>query len=527
MSGLRPRTPIHPLLIAAYPVLFLAAANVREMQLGNALRALWISLAVAATLLLAMRLLIGHWDPAALITSGLLLAFFSYGHVYDSLKTTELTGVLIGRHRLLVPAFALALLALFLWALRRQDWRVASPAINLTSIALVALPLLTIVRFELVTRSGPTPLAIPPRNPSSALEMADTPPDIYYIILDAYTRRDALRSTFGVDNGPFLQELNRLGFVVPDCSMSNYSQTELTLATTLNMDYLDGLGGGFDPASNDRTRLFLLIRDNLVRRILEANGYRTLAFETGYAWSEWTDADSYYSPGVRSARVADLGIPLNAFESLLLESTALRAAFDARIALPAALSMDLESPVELDRQRTLYVLDQLPKVASTPGQKFVFAHIVAPHRPYVFKPDPDSSPVQRSLIPSFQILQDRGYILGYRNQVLYLNQRMPVILSQIIDRSSTPPIIIVQGDHGADDASPKERMANLTAMYLPGMSHEDIDPHFTPVNDFRLILASYLGYVLPPLAGRSSYSPYQAPYDFTPIEPNCPPSAAN
>ncbi|MGA9533637.1 MAG: sulfatase-like hydrolase/transferase [Anaerolineales bacterium] len=525
MSGLRPRTPFHPLLIAAYPVLFLAAANIREMQLGNALRALWVSVVLAALLTLLIRLLIGRWDPAALIASGVLLTFFSYGHVYDSLKTTEFAGVLIGRHRLLVPLFAVGLLAMIVWARRRQDWSVISPAFNWMSIVLVALPLFSIARFGILTRSQPDPLTIPEQDPNSVSVRRDSAPDIYYIILDAYTRRDSLLSTFGVDNTPFLDELKQLGFVIPGCSLSNYSQTELTLATTLNMAYLDDLGGSFDPTSNDRTRLFLLIRDNLVRRILEERGYRTLAFETGFAWSEWTDADGYYSPGQRSERAADLGIPLNAFESLLLESTALRASFDARIALPAALSMDLESPVELDRQRTLYVLDQLPAIASTPGPKFVFAHIVAPHRPYVFQPTPGSALVERSMIPGFEIKENRGYVLGYRNQVLYLNQRMPAILGQIIDHSSSPPIIIVQGDHGADDAPPRERMTNLTALYLPGLDADMVESSFSPVNDFRLILKAYFGYDLPLLDRQTAFSPYKTPYDLTTVVPYCPPPA--
>ncbi len=37
-------------------------------------------------------------------------------------------------------------------------------------------------------------------------------PDIYYIILDAYTRDDILAGAYGLNNRPFLQELEERGF---------------------------------------------------------------------------------------------------------------------------------------------------------------------------------------------------------------------------------------------------------------------------------------------------------------------------
>jgi hypothetical protein len=58
-------------------------------------------------------------------------------------------------------------------------------------------------------------------------------PDIYYIILDAYGRADTLQSLFDYDNSEFLDFLEAKGFYVADCAQSNYSQTILSLSSSL------------------------------------------------------------------------------------------------------------------------------------------------------------------------------------------------------------------------------------------------------------------------------------------------------
>src|SRR3970282_1068515 len=75
-------------------------------------------------------------------------------------------------------------------------------------------------------------------------------PDIYYIILDGYARDDILRKFYQLDNRDFLDRLGELGFYVAGCAQSNYAQTQLSLASSLNFAYLDSLGDDFH-AGND------------------------------------------------------------------------------------------------------------------------------------------------------------------------------------------------------------------------------------------------------------------------------------
>jgi len=75
----------------------------------------------------------------------------------------------------------------------------------------------------------------------------ETLPDVYIIILDAYLRSDVLKTTFNLDNGAFIETLTKMGFYVPSCSMSNYAYTPLSMASFLNMEYVQNLSSDFVP----------------------------------------------------------------------------------------------------------------------------------------------------------------------------------------------------------------------------------------------------------------------------------------
>lgn len=510
--------PVHPFLVALYPIAALLASNAAQVGVAAGVRAALISMAVAAVLALGLSAIVRNRHRGAALASLALVAFYSYGHAYETLRAIEALSEWLGRHRALIPAFGLVLAGGVFVILRVKDAARMTRALNLTSLVLVAMPLLQIglhqvrLRFQPeILESGRTELV------AAEADLPATLPDIYFIVLDAYTREDVLRSTFGVENAGFTSRLEELGFDVFECAASNYAQTELTLASTLNLNYLDGLGR-FEAESRDRTPLLFLIRENAVRRFLEDIGYQVTALETGYAWSEWSDADSYLRPEQGSR----LDVPLSAFEALLLDSTAARIATDARSVLPPALGGALEGPVEQHRLRVLFGLDELEVMADRPGPKFVFAHIVAPHRPYVLKPD-DASPAARQAVPpEIQPSVIDGYVTGYRNQVLYLNDRMLPILERLIAESETPPVILLMGDHGADEAPEAERMAILHAVYLPeGLPGASSEAR-SPVNAFRLVLRRVFGLDLPDLDDDSFHSTYDAPFRFDPVDLDCP-----
>jgi hypothetical protein len=499
--GLR-RLLLHPFFFALYPIVALLSSNVSEVDLSFGLRPLLLSLSLAGLLLLISYAVYRDWRRAALVSTLFLILFFSYGHLYILLKGVEINGVYLFRHRTLVPIWA-GLAALAIWWASRTSLNLPSltQTLNFIGLVLLVLPLIQIISFRFQDRASQ---AEAEQNTSALpLKTKGPSPDIYYIILDGYGRSDVLKEEYGYDNSDFLNTLRDLGFTIVECSQSNYAQTQLSLASALNFHYIDALSERFTPGSEDRSGLDSLIRHSAARQSLEAAGYKTIAFATGFLATELTDADYFLGPGVSWGE-------LNEFESLLMETTLARLIQDGnRFGMQTSGS-------ERFRERTLFTLDKLDELAYIEGPKFVFVHIIAPHPPYVF--GPTGGPVEPAEVGTTRTQEGASH---YRDQAIYISRRMQEIVPEIIAGSATPPIIVIQGDHGPTVASsPRARMSNLNAIYLPGME-ASIPPTLTPVNTFRIIFNTYFGQDLELLEDVSLYSDYTDPFNFKVIPNSC------
>ena len=149
-------------------------------------------------------------------------------------------------------------------------------------------------------------------------------------------------------------------------------------------------------------------------------------------------------------------------------------------------------------------MTRLPELASIPGPKFVFAHLVAPHNPFVFGPQGQvvvlNSPF--SLNSDMNALSMPDFAAGYSDEVTYLNQQFLNIVDEIIQSSANPPVIIIQGDHGIPRI-PEWNMTILNAYHMPGGSDVNLYPTISPVNSFRLIFNAFFGGHLPLLEDKA------------------------
>jgi hypothetical protein len=164
----------------------------------------------------------------------------------------------------------------------------------------------------------------------------------------------------------------------------------------------------------------------------------------------------------------------------------------------------------------------------------VFAHILCPHLPFAF--DENGGAVRAGASKGQVIFDDtlvrvgeanrEGLVKAYRNQVRYANRRIEKAIADILARSSRPPIIILQSDHGSemtlDPSHPsaegiRERMSILNAYYVPQSIRARLYPSISPVNTFRLVLGQYFSEVGGLLADDSYYSTWETPYTFIPV----------
>lgn len=477
--------PLYPILFSIFPVLSLAAYNIDEISLDVIPRPLFVFLLVGLLLFGVAKLMFRDWHRAALTVAVILFFFFIYGQVYNVLEDVTIRGISLFRHRTLLPLFILLLVVSLVLVARYRNRPNSSPyGLNLLSITLLVYPVFQIASNNIQQWSAERVV-----NASSNQVATNTnQPDIYYIILDAYGRADVLQNLLGYDNSNFLAALRQRGFYVADCSQANYAYTEFSLTSSLNYNYLDQLD-----VSHSRAERIALLKHSAIRSFLDSEGYEIVAFPTGWAFTEWKDADLYvdYQRPVTT---------LTEFETLVLDTTMFRVVSDFRSSNQADASHK-----DLRRLRVFSLLENIKKVTRWDGNLFVFAHLVVPHLPYTFGPIGE--------VPTFQG-KDATYeeiAAAYVDQVKFVNKEILDVIDTLIQNSEIPPVIIVQGDHGPlPDLTekPAERLPILNAYYLPGVPMDRIlYPAISPVNSFRVVLNSYFEQNLPLLEDLSYFGP--------------------
>jgi hypothetical protein len=311
-------------------------------------------------------------------------------------------------------------------------------------------------------------------------------PDIYYIILDGYARGDVLQELYNYDNTSFIQSLNTRGFKVASQSQVNYIQTILSLASSLNMEYLPG-----KPARQpNKGWLMGLIYQSRTRTYVEQLGYQFVSFSTAYPPTDISNADYYFNPP-NEGKSHDL-------EALLLINTVLNPFTDnGWIKVPI-------TKYHAGQERVIHIFTSLERtVPVVEGPKFVFAHVIAPHPPFIFDQNGPVTPEKALILQGAKDFEGRidEYLYEYISDLKYVNQRVIQSIDGIQANSKIPPIIILQADHGPDayldwnslESCLKERFSIFNAFYLPGQESNIIPDDITPVNTFRILFNSYFG----------------------------------
>ena len=519
----------YPLLFAAFPVLSLMAANIAEIELADGFRPLLLAVAVGA-LVTGISSFIQNDPPrVSLLAAGTIIAFFSYGHLYTLLGDVSIANLSLDHHRY---SLVIAGGVWTLWVLWTGKWLKDPESLDRLlrggAIIVVALPLASMLLYGLRSGSAADTVDDDLFLGASRELTSEELPDIYYIVLDGYGRSDVLATYYDFDNTALLDHLTERGFYVADGSVSNYNQTVLSLASSLNMDFVESLVPADVSPKNARSILADQLKHSRVRNYLSSRGYELIAFETGYSQTEIRDADTFLSP---STAPSLLNHPLleggiTPIESMLLSSTGLRLALDSdALRQKLLLSAVIDPSYQAHRTRIRYTLDALGMAAEQPGPTFTFAHIISPHPPFVFGPDGES--ISNSGTYSLADADAFGgspeeYIAAYRDQLLHLNTLVHKAIDEILERSERFPVILLQADHGpgaymvwnsAEESQILERMGILSAYYFPDRQYQALYSSITPINSFRVLFSTYFDAQLPPLPDISYFSSWDQPLE--------------
>jgi len=499
---------VHPIAFSIGPILFLYARNSRELTLAALPLPLLGALVLAAVVWGVARLLQKDRDRAALTASAILLPVFSYGALYRA----------AGEWRSLIPSWPYIFFAVWLAAvvalvitLSRARYPAALVSEGVSAAALLFLLMVAFSigntewtrlrrHAQLVSESAAAAPAIPP----------ERLPNIYYIILDSYGRQDRLAEYFHFDNRAFIAALRRRGFYVAERSNANYCQTITSIPATLNLGYLDDIAKKEGGKTSDRQPLANLLKSCAARRVLKQNGYRIVAFPSEYAPANMVGDESME----RLSGYAD-------FYFSVVNSTPF-----VLLSLREGSILDYYA---YHRRTILWQLDHLPKTAKIPGPIFVYAHIMAPHPPYVF--DERGNPIKGDPIAASERRasqwsrgeETQDDVHRYCSEMVYLNKLVLEMVDRIQAGAKRPTVIILQADHGPGvlpdtydeigKLAPPLRFGILNACYFPDGPPRELYPGISPVNTFRVVFNRYLGTKYPLLKDEQYFSPYTYPYD--------------
>ncbi len=501
------KTPVfHPFLFAAVPILFLFAHNSRKLYVapGEIVLPLLVSVTAAILVWFGLRLLLRDGRRAGVLTTVLTTLFYLYGHLLGLARNAWR-----GTREWHVLLFLLLIAGTVAWLTvrARREFRGLTVFLNAFTAIL------------LVINIGASVPGLVRGTTRRARPVGAVPdvwlPDIYYIILDGHGRADVLRDLYGYDSSEFLEQLRRRGFHTAANARSNYCQTYLSLASTLNLTYLDSLADAVGRDSDDRNPVVDFLQHNIVMDTLRAHGYRIVTFASGYSGTEFSDADVHFQP--RGG--------MSEYRNVLVSTTP----------LPLLLRLfNRRTQHDLHRDRARYILRHLPDAASVRGPVFTFAHILPPHPPFVFGEHGEAIQVQ-----GLYHLADgnhyhhsepdliRRYVAAYRRQVAWVDRVILRTVDEILARSLQPPVIIIQADHGPgsrlNQDDPRwtdftERLSILNTCYYPDTGYQLLYDSITPVNTFRRLLNKLLGKHYERLPDHSFYATWNKPYQYYDID---------
>ena len=483
--------PWYPWPAAVIPILHFLSSNPLHFTASAAILPVAAVLLVVTVAAIGLRLVLRGWyQAAALVTIGIVL-FFAYGHVEQALAGQV--------DQLVLFPTAIAISAAAAWAAIRVPgialrW---TPFLNLATSILLMFQLTTLAGGMLddaARRSASDPIA--KTDTTSHLfeqwptNLPATRPDIYYIILDGYGRHDALGE---FDNSDFLRELERRGFYVATEGMSNYKTSMHSLASSLNLAYLDDLGTRSPKTERD---VIELVQNSALVTILKRLGYTYVHLESGQSInsrSPLADILVSFTPagiGVSRPRLSDErtrymdSTQNSAFLPAIFRTTALRALVGQSVRIS-----DTSPYVWWAPERALQMFDYLSSPIATSGPKFVFAHIIKPHLPATFDRYGNTIVGQGSDV-GFSDSHDSTVPDAYIGQMIFINSLVLNTVDGILNNDDAS-IILIAGDHGGPDGYPRHPI--LAAFHLPRGGNSVLYPSISSVNHFRSILDFYYG----------------------------------
>lgn len=469
-------------------------------------------------LLILVLLFIFRLDKSRALALTLFVTFLSCQHYHFLLKmgvTESLlmwTGLLLGGSLLLLVSLPLR--------------RIFIPAMTLYIVIFMTI---TVLQIGIYLNHKTYNLSlIPPRQNLLQKAQVDlkTAPDIYFLLQDAYAYPRTLRRIYNFDNTEFIEHLRGRGFYVAEDSRSYYSQTMLSVASTLNLNYIqDDIILPHSDFADRGPAIRHYLRPRLVEFLL-GQGYQIEMRSTGYD----LDTDTL----AHKSDIRGDSFRLSAVQ-VLVSRTPFYPVLDQLFGRKRHFLNPHRDHYDDIREGYKFLESQV-RLETTSRPRFVYAHILLPHPPFVFDAEgnftdgrhQDQFAYKDGRYNKYGHLYDGGWQNHYRTGYIAQVQAANKMISSFVDEalkapSERPKVIIIQGDHGSRlmtnfssmrGSDLDEIFGVMNAVYFSDEDYHDFSQNISPLNVMRLMVNKYFDAGLPLLDNQSWYSTWHEPYKF-------------
>jgi hypothetical protein len=430
----------------------------------------------------------------ASIAAGLLLSFyFFFGAMHDFLKAHT---VILHRYIIILPAFFVLFICLILY-LKKSGKDFSKTTFFFNTLLIVYLFIDAGKLIWEITHPGNNKLSVYGFGKKDMyLPCNDcTSPDIYFLVFDEYSSSVNLSRTFQYDNSELDSFFLQHGFHIQSHSFSNYNFTQFSVASILNMNYINGIKDTASVSTEDYTNTQKLITNNVVINFLSSRNYDIVNYSIfGLAGSP--------SP----VEVSLLPVKTKLITAQTLFPAAMR---DIGWNLSAGkLNLDWLTGNSiynnLDNNNNLIGLIKNESTMPSKNPRFIYGHLEMPHWPFYF--DKNMHP---RTVADLQAGNNSEHLNDYMEYIPYTNNKIKDIVNTIQKNTQRSAVIIVMGDHGyrvhLNGFNNDHYFTNLNAIYFPRQDYHLLKDSVSGVNQFRIIFNTLFDQALPLLKDSSVF----------------------
>jgi len=486
--------PHHTFLLSLFFVIHVVNSYYGLIELSIIVGFLFTYLLITLLILLSGFWIFKNFLKAGIWTTILLLVFFFFGSAHDLLKSNSILPGLFSKYLFILPTIFLTILCSFFYLKRsKQAFLTANKYLNALFVILVFIELFSLTYKMILGKERENNLASYNLNIFDSLKVStEIKPDIFFIVFDEYASSLSLEKYLHFNNSELDKILRQNNFYIAPKSKSNYNSTPFSLGSTFSLDYFNRPLKLEKTVVKLRLQAFSSLKNSQLFSYFSSQGYHIHNFglvsirNYPVDFKEFSTDDkimAFYRETLWGRIEKDIWWNIQ----ILFNSN------------PDEKNNNIAFKKNLKNFE--YTLKELKIQNDTP--KFVFLHVMMPHRPFVV--DSTGRRINPVAPKHGSLNEDSLYI----NQVVFTNKWIKALAIAANKSFSRPRVVIIEGDHGWRDLNisqetiyDKEFM-NLNSYFFSDNDYRLLYDSISPVNSFRIVLNKYFGTALPLLKDSS------------------------